>query len=260
MHAEFLLSRERNRRLEISEVKKRAYRPHFHSHVEISAVLEGEMEVWINDRRRQMQAGEIAVAWSYDAHAYQSPKDSNSISIIIPLDYLGDALPMQGNRQGRENFFSDPALFRQILDMVYAARESKSELIRRGYVYVILGMLLEQIEPEEDEAAQTDATLTSRVLLYLNEHFHEPLTLSSVAGALGYNANYLSRLFRDTLRISFHQYLMLLRLREMVILMKKGGRTVTECAYESGFQSLRTFYRAFQEEFGCAPRDFFERN
>ena len=38
--------------------------------------------------------------------------------------------------------------------------------------------------------------------------------------------------------------------------MKNEDKSITECAFESGFQSLRTFYRAFEAEFGCSPRTF----
>ena len=82
------------------------------------------------------------------------------------------------------------------------------------------------------------------------------LTLASVAHDLGYHPNYLSHLFKSRLRIGFHQYLTLLRLREAVLLMKNENKSITECAFESGFQSLRTFYRAFEAEFGCSPRAF----
>jgi AraC-like DNA-binding protein len=36
--------------------------------------------------------------------------------------------------------------------------------------------------------------------------------------------------------------------------------TVTAAALESGFQSLRSFYRAFQAEFGCTPREYLMPN
>jgi AraC-like DNA-binding protein len=48
----------------------------------------------------------------------------------------------------------------------------------------------------------------------------------------------------------------MLRLREAVLLLKKGEYGVTKCALESGFGSTRSFYRAFHEEFGVTPKEY----
>ena len=255
MQAEFLLSREQNGRLEAGEVSNRNYRLHFHSHIEICVVTEGEIEVWINDQRRVLGAGEISVAWSYDAHSYRTVETSRSLGIIIPPDFFNDILPTLGQRQARESFLSDPFLFDKLSGAIRSVMETKSEVTRRGYVYVILGHLLERVRFEESDH-ERDLQLTSRVLIYLNRAFREELTLGDVAQALGYHPSYLSRMFKSTLHIGFNRYLTILRLREAILLLREGERTVTAAALESGFQSLRSFYRAFQSEFGCTPREY----
>ena len=40
------------------------------------------------------------------------------------------------------------------------------------------------------------------------------------------------------------------------MLLKDEKNTHTFCALESGFNSVRTFYRAFKKEFGCAPQEY----
>lgn len=253
MQAEFLLITEKSDALTISEVENRKYRLHFHSNIELCLVLEGEIEVWINDQHRTLRQGELSVAWSYDAHAYRTPTHSVSLSTIIPPRLYHEFLPLLANRHTRDSFVGDPVLFETIRSCVRAAAASDDELVRKGYVYVILGTLLSHMHPKA-EAPPTDPQLSSGVLLYLNEHFREDLTLDSVAHALGYHPNYLSHIFKSTLHVGFHQYLTLLRLRDAVLLMKDEEKSITDCAFESGFQSLRTFYRAFQVEFGCTPR------
>ena len=79
------------------------------------------------------------------------------------------------------------------------------------------------------------------------------------AAKFGYNSSYLSRSFSKTFGISFNKYLTMLRLREAILLMRSGEMNVTECALESGFGSMRSFYRAFREEFGCTPKEYFDK-
>jgi AraC-like DNA-binding protein len=40
--------------------------------------------------------------------------------------------------------------------------------------------------------------------------------------------------------------------------MNEQKHSITHCAMESGFNSMRTFYRAFREEFGCSPGDYLD--
>lgn len=255
MQAEFLLITEKSNALTITEVQNRAYRLHFHSNIELCLVLEGEIEVWINDHHRILKQGELSVAWNYDAHAYCTPVHSRSLSTIIPPVLYQEFLPLLSNRHTCDPFVTDPVLFEQIHTWVRSTAACKDELVRKGYVYIILGTLLNHLRFERD-ASLADPRLPSEMLLYFNEHFREDLTLASAAHALGYHPNYLSHMFKSTLRIGFHQYLTILRLREAVLLMKNEDKSITECAFESGFQSLRTFYRAFQAEFGCTPKEF----
>ena len=82
------------------------------------------------------------------------------------------------------------------------------------------------------------------------------LTLSSLASKFGYNPSYLSRYFKSCFSIGINNYITKMRLREAVLLMKDHSNNVTYCAYESGFNSLRTFYRAFYSEFQCTPKEY----
>jgi len=93
-------------------------------------------------------------------------------------------------------------------------------------------------------------------LIYLNENYKSDLSLSSVAAKFGYNASYVSRLFKNNFNIGFNHYLNVIRLKNAVLLMQENKHSITYCALESGFNSMCTFYRAFYEEFGCKPKDY----
>ncbi|MBQ8003086.1 MAG: AraC family transcriptional regulator [Clostridia bacterium] len=62
----------------------------------------------------------------------------------------------------------------------------------------------------------------------------------------------LSRLFNTKLKDGFNDYLNSLRVRNAIELMETG-KSISECAYESGFENLRTFNRAFKKVMGICP-------
>ena len=92
--------------------------------------------------------------------------------------------------------------------------------------------------------------------IYINENLKNDLSLGAVAAALGYHPASLSRYFKNCFQMSFNRYVTLVRLRQAVLLMKEKKNSIVYCAFESGFNSVRTFYRAFQAEFGCSPKEY----
>ena len=82
--------------------------------------------------------------------------------------------------------------------------------------------------------------------------------MTHLSTAFGYNSAYLSRTFQKTFGISFGRYLSMIRLREAILLLRDRKKNVTECALESGFGSVRSFYRAFYEEFKCTPKEYLQ--
>lgn len=255
MQAEFLLQREFNNKLEYGRGATPTYRLNFHSQLEIYVIHSGEVEILINDQRKILRGGEISMALSYDAHGYRTLKAGEAERLIIPLSYCSELLPLLPKHL-TSPFINDPDTYARVSEALTHFAACRSEIARRGYVYVVLGILLEQLTAEEKADAK-DPLFSSEILIYISHHFREELTLDSLAHTFGYNTSYLSRSFRRAFGISFGKYLTMLRLRETVLLMRAGKMSITACALESGFGSMRSFYRAFREEFGCTPKEYF---
>ena len=258
MRAEFNLNREQSNSLYVSDVKNPNVHFHFHSQIELYLVTKGEVEIWINEQRRILRAGEMSVAFSYDAHRYRSVSEAEAHCMIFPTDLCGEFLSLLSRKQVRTPFISDRALFDEIDACYHALKKSENEIKTRGYIYVILGTLLEHMSLE-NRAEPVDPQFSARLLLYVSENFRRDISLSSIAAAMGYHPSYLSRAFRSHFRIGLNRYISLLRLREAVLLLKEHKKSVTDAAYESGFRSLRTFYRVFYDEFGCTPKEYLKQ-
>lgn len=226
---------------------------HFHSLLELYLVEEGAVDVWVNEHYRRMRCGEMAVSLSYDAHRYEPVDEAKCTVLIVPISNYKEF----NGKKMISPFVDDSKLFRGISQCCEMIAEQKNRLIMEGCVSVALGLLLQRIDLAEKPITSEMAGIT-QVLLYLNEHFKEDITLLSVASELGFSAGYLSRKFKETLGIGFNRYVSMLRLREAVLLLEKE-EPVSFCVYESGFRSVRTFYRTFEAELGCTPRQYLAR-
>ena len=249
------VKREEQNELSFGVSKTPSVEMNFHSQIELYIITSGEVEVLINDRRRILKKGDIAVAFSYDAHGYKALCPSTAYYLIIPTNLIGEFLPLLSDKRPLSPFIDDEKIFTRVTEAMERMLEGAGEIGTRGYIYVILSEILKYTE-DKPKGEAGDPNFSAEILIYINKHFKEELPLSRLASEFGYNSSYFSRAFTRTFGVSYSRYLTMIRLREAVLLMKSGELTVTECALESGFGSSRSFYRAFYEEFGCAPKDY----
>jgi AraC-like DNA-binding protein len=91
---------------------------------------------------------------------------------------------------------------------------------------------------------------------YIDQHLAEPgLTPATTAAALGISLRHLHVLFEPT-GTSFSQYVTqrrLLQCRAAFTSPTGIRRSVADIAFGWGFNSLASFYRAFEREFGMPP-------
>lgn len=257
MKPNLLLQRELKNQIEHGRTNFSATPVHFHSHIELYVVHEGEIEILVNDRRQILKAGELSIAFSYDSHGYRSVSKSTAEYLIIPRDYCKEILPLLDQRVQKSPFLSNGATYELVSDALRRLFENPSELSKRALIYLILGAILDCQESQAEEEASPVPHFSPEILIYMSQHFREELTLSTLARQFGYNPSYLSRSFKENFGISFCKYITMLRLREAILLLKSGESSITKCAFESGFGSMRSFYRAFHEEFGMSPKEYF---
>ena len=113
--------------------------------------------------------------------------------------------------------------------------------------------------PQEHHIDAVPAKVASAAR-YVQKHHREPLALGDVATAVGLSRERLSRLFHESLGVSFSQYLNQSRLSTARELLKGSELSITEIAYNSGYQSLSQFNRRFKESESLSPGDYRKRN
>jgi AraC-like DNA-binding protein len=100
------------------------------------------------------------------------------------------------------------------------------------------------------------AARLAQVRRYIDQHLADPaLTSASVAAEHRMSQRSLHLLFEPT-GVTFAQYVLQWRLEEcraMLASLAHVYRSVTDVAFAWGFNSLTTFYSAFQREFDMAP-------
>lgn len=81
----------------------------------------------------------------------------------------------------------------------------------------------------------------------------QTVDLNSVARECGICAGHLSRLFRHSTGLTFTEYVARFRAEHAMRLLRETRKTVSEIAFESGFNSISQFHRVFRQIYGKPP-------
>ena len=95
------------------------------------------------------------------------------------------------------------------------------------------------------------------VIDYIEEHLmEERLDLEGIAAAFNYSRYHLHRMFASVTGFPMHTYLMRRRLTEAARMLVFSKEPVLEIALASGYETQRSFSRAFQKYFKNSPSQY----
>ena len=100
---------------------------------------------------------------------------------------------------------------------------------------------------------QAEAPMITRAKLYIVEHQSEELSLVQAAKAVNTSAFYFCKMFHQATGLTFTDYLAQLRVEKVKNLLQNPQKSISEAAFEAGFQSLSQFNRVFRHLVGETP-------
>ncbi len=96
----------------------------------------------------------------------------------------------------------------------------------------------------------------NRVLIYIQQHADEELTLEALAGVACLSDYHFHRIFAAHVGEPLGEYIRRTRLEKAASWLCHSNKSVTRIALDAGYDTPAAFSRAFRERFGLAPRDF----
>lgn len=96
----------------------------------------------------------------------------------------------------------------------------------------------------------------SRALEYIHENFTREFSLDAMADAVGASKYYLERLFKSSVGLPPHAYMVQLRLEKGKQLLTKSNKPIAEIALELGFFDQSHFTNVFKRFTRVTPQAF----
>ena len=227
--------------------KEYASRYHFHRAFEIAYIFEGEAKYRVEEEDFFAEKDQIIFAHCYYRHRSYDVTKHRKYVIAVPEQLAHDITPLL-SESTLPYLLPDKEFNQTLLPYFKALNETTaetSEIIVKGYVSLIFGLLLSHYKSITVAAKSKNVSIIVDILGYIDQHVEDPLSLGGIAKHFGYNASYFSRLWSSYVGIPLTRYVNFLRLdRYMELLKNRTSESVTDLIFKAGFPSLSTFYRA----------------
>lgn len=106
---------------------------------------------------------------------------------------------------------------------------------------------------EPANADTKNRLLIERVQSYIADHFHEDISLTTIAEYVFYTPQYLGKLFREETGMTFTNYLIKVRMEAAAALLVSTKHPVALIAELVGYTNVQSFCRMFKSNFACTP-------
>lgn len=260
MHAFF---ENRADRFETHTSRGLSYPLHLHPHLELFFMLSGKTTVTVREKSQILTPGSLAVIFPNQIHSYTAHSaESRATLVICELARTGGYVDLL-LRSHPKNPFLKPELLHP--NVAFAIGQMTTEQGSGGnssvyapLVQLVLARVLPLLNLSRNKSADY-RELTYQIADYVGGHFRDPLTLTELARKLGVSKFHLSHVFSEKFGQSFSSYLTKIRLACACGMLTDTAGSITEIAEESGFESQRTFFRVFRQQYEETPLQYRRR-
>lgn len=220
---------------------------HFHRAYELIYINEGQLLVSIDQKEYLLSKSDLAFIFSNQLHEFVSLEYSEITVILFSPELIGDFYMNYKGFIPNDNILHlNGKLELHKLNTIYS---------QKSFLYAICADLISQKSfiPVK-QSPQTKVLY--KILLYVEQNYSADCTLKAVAKHLQYDYPYMSKLFVQLMNMTFTDYLNHYRISQACYLLKNFHQSVSEVAFNCGYNNLRTFHRNFKKITGQSPKEY----
>ncbi len=251
------------------EGRRKMPKAHFHDKHELYYLEEGQTKYFIDTEIFILEPGDMIFIPKNTLHrteSLESESVSRSILYFNDFDFEDELAPFIEKLKPRRLIKIQHKKMHYIRGLLaeIAEEEEKKKDGYRQMQMLFLKQLVVMIERYCIDNVENNISSSYRVAenisKYIREHYNENLSLAHLSREFAMTPSYLSRIFKKSTGISLNEYINIVRITEAEKLLKNPDISITEVAFECGFNDSNYFSSVFKKAKGITPKKFSKMN
>lgn len=250
---------------------------HYHPEIEICYVVKGRGTRLVGDHSTEFEAGDLVLVGSNTPHTWISDpnfnEQGNNMEVVViqfPVEWQESVFETLAETRSIRNLIQQakrglffPTETEQVIGPKLKALVSKKGFLRFHALLEVLHLMSESktskalaSERYTPTLGQESETRIAIVCGHIHEQFKNPIRLKEMAALAQMSPTAFCRFFKKMTGKTLLDYVTDLRISNACSLLLEGRQTISEVAYESGFNSITHFNRSFRARKNQTPKAY----
>lgn len=237
---------------------------HWHSHLEVLYIVDGEMTVNTGVNQYDISKGDMIVINANEMHSTKMDSKVVYLLLQIPAECFSGCCRDYRLLHFHALFSKDDLAGAHLIEIliqmkdVFQKRDDGYKLCFSSLLYKYLYHLYIEFSERSVIEQGKDVRSIQRisvVIRYVEEYYKGEISLQEAASIAAVSTEYLCRLFKQYTGQTFLEYVMAVRVAKFYTSLQKSDDTIANLLEENGIKNYKVFLREFQKTFGKTPQE-----
>lgn len=244
---------------------------HIHPYYEIFYLINGDCTFFIDHNIYKLNRGDLVIVPAGEIHKSTYPETGYSERFVVSFrennlgwinEILGEEMVKQSLNMG---IISIPDKRRDYVESLMYKMLFESEgqdilspaFIKTGLIELLLFIIrCQRYEENVVKEIDVDNQLMQEIATYIYDNYDKRISLDDMSRKFHISRSYLSKKFKTITGFGFKEYLINVRIKNACRLLLETNKSITDIAFECGFNDSNYFGDAFRHVKGVSPNKY----
>lgn len=244
-------------------------KPDRHNEIELNYFPEGTMTYFFKDHKVIIPAKRLTVFWGLIPHQiiYYEGNSPYYVCTIpfsqfleweLPASFIERTLKGEILTEVSDCFsFHDEFTFKNWIQDIAHKDNHKLILLE---MHARLIRMANSVKPQKESfyspVYSNESSMVEQIAIFIAKNYHTAINVTDIGKAVGLHPDYANSIFKKAFGSTLSEYIIEERITHAQRKLISTSRSITEIAFECGFNSISRFNAAFLKLNGCTPREF----
>lgn len=244
-------------------------KPDRHNEIEINYSAESTVTYLIQDKKITIPAKKLAIFWGLIPHQiinFEGTKPyyvctipfSQFLEWKLPVSFVDRILKGEVLFETSENSSSfDEFLLNNWFDDLNTNNASEVAVLEmRSRLHRMAVSNLSKKENVHSPIQPNEISMVEQIAIYIGQNYRNPIKVAEIGEAVGLHPDYANSLFKKAFGCTLSDYITEERISNAKRKLVATTKSITEIAFDCGYNSISRFNESFLKMNGCTPRQF----